>query len=142
MRTSRSVLTGALAAAALLGLSGAAAAQQGQGVPQVTDMPHTGDAPVVLQPQPDLHGRSSAGTGEQHGNDDVSPGGGATGVTTGTAAAAAGGGSPDDGTDTNDAGGADASSNQAPEGGQAACEQQPGAQRQAGCQAAPGTQGQ
>jgi hypothetical protein len=132
MRTSRSVLTGALAAAALLGLSGAAAAQQGQGVPQVTDMPSTGAAPGVLKPKPDVHGRSDAAGTQQHGNDDVSPGG-ATGVTTGTGAAAAGGGSPDDGTTTSAAGGADASGSQAPASSQAGCEQQAGAQRQQGC---------
>jgi hypothetical protein len=141
MRMSRPGLTGALAAAMLISLGGAAAAQQGQGVPQVTNMPNTGDAPGMIQPKPDLHGRSGAGVTEQHGNDDVSPGG-ATGVTTGTGASAAGGGSPDDGTNTTDTGGADASSSQVPEGSQAACEQQPGAQRQPGCQAAPGTQGQ
>jgi hypothetical protein len=139
MRTSRSVLTGALAAAALLGLSGVAAAQQGQGVPQVTDMPTVDNPPIKLQPEPDVHGRSGGGTAQQHGNDDASQGG-AAGVTTGTGAAAAGGGSPDDGTTTSDAGGADASSNRVPKGSQAACEQQPGAQRQPGCP--PGTQGQ
>ena len=64
-------------------------AQSGQGTPSVTDMPATGDAPGVLRPRPDLHGRAGQGEGEQHGTDSASPGGaGGTSVTgpTGTGA--------------------------------------------------------
>jgi hypothetical protein len=52
-----------------------ALAQSGQGVPQVTDAPTTPNAPILLQPKPDVHGRPGQGATEQHGTDSASPGG-------------------------------------------------------------------
>ena len=70
----RSNVTRLLVLSLLLGPA-PALAQSGQGVPQVTDAPTTPNAPTVLRPQPDLHGRAGQGVTEQHGTDSASPGG-------------------------------------------------------------------
>lgn len=83
MTTTRfAILAGALTLGlGLLPAAGPAWGQASQSVPSVTDMPSTGEAPGVLKPQPDLHGRSGQGVGEQHGTDSASPGG-TSGVST------------------------------------------------------------
>ena len=76
-------LAAAAGLALLTGLLGAtpAAAQIDQGTPSVSDMPNSGDSPVVLRPVPDVHGRPRQGATQQHGTDGASPGG-AGGTTT------------------------------------------------------------
>jgi hypothetical protein len=105
-RTTRRHLGAAVAVAGLLagtlaGL-GPAAAQSTQATPSPSDMPSSGDAPTVLRPVPDIHGRAGQGVTEQHGNDAASPGG-AGGTTVGgpTGAGATMGGTADGGTGAN-----------------------------------------
>lgn len=74
----------------ILGLVGMAllsppvGAQTGQNVPSVTETPTVDPVnPPVVQPTPELHGRSGEGAAGQHGTDTASPGG-TPGASTGT----------------------------------------------------------
>ncbi|HEX6010619.1 MAG TPA: hypothetical protein VFY87_02210 [Geminicoccaceae bacterium] len=95
-RTTRRHLGVAVGLAALLAGPGPVAAQAEQGTPSPSDMPSSGDAPTVLRPVPDIHGRAGQGATEQHGNDSASPGGtGGTSVGGPTGAGATMGGTVD-----------------------------------------------
>ena len=64
----------ALLAAGLIG-SPAQAQDNGQGATNAITPPSTQQQPGVLQPKPDIHGRSGASTEQAHQNDTASPGG-------------------------------------------------------------------
>jgi len=51
----------------------ALAQSDGQAPPVGTELPSNQQAPGVIRPKPDIHGRSSAGQMETHGNDAASP---------------------------------------------------------------------
>lgn len=77
-------LTLALGLVGMALLSSPVGAQSNQSVPSVTETPTVDPAtPPVIQPSPDLHGRSGQGVTEQHGTDTASPGG-TPGASTGT----------------------------------------------------------
>jgi hypothetical protein len=72
MNEIRQMLAGSLCAVGLLAATGAQAQTGGQQPPVGTEMPSTQHQQEVLQPAPDMHGRSGE-AGQAHGNDAASP---------------------------------------------------------------------